>query len=51
MGTVFVEFKEEVLPKIIPVVVDSLWYPKAEEEPAEDDADKEPAEEEVVDGE
>ena len=51
MGTVFVEFKEEVLPKIIPAVVDSLWYPKAEEEPAEDDTDKEPAEEEVVDGE
>ncbi len=45
MGTVFVEFKEEVLPKIIPAVVDSLWYPKAE-----DDTDKEPAEE-VVDGE
>jgi hypothetical protein len=52
MGTVFVEFKEEVLPKIIPAVVDSLWYPKAEEEPAEEDGtNEEPAEEEVVDGE
>ncbi len=47
MGTVFVEFKEEVLPKNIPAVVDSLWYPKAED----DDTNKEPAEEEGVDGE
>ena len=47
MGTVFVEFKEEVLPKIIPAVVDFLWYPKAEE----DGTNEEPAEEEVVDGE
>lgn len=50
MGTVFVEFKEEVLPKIIPAVVDSLWYPKAEESAEDDGANEEPAEEEVVDG-
>lgn len=40
-GTIFVEFKEELLPKLIPAVIDSIWYPPTdEEEPAEeDDAD------------
>ena len=31
-GTIFVEFKEEVLPKLIPAVIDSIWYPKNNEE-------------------
>lgn len=40
-GTIFVEFKEELLPKCIPAVIDSLWYPKKEEEPeTEDDTEE-----------
>ena len=31
-GTIFVEYKEELLPKLIPAVIDSIWYPKAEED-------------------
>jgi len=30
-GTKFIEFKEEVLPKIIPAVVEKYWYPEPEE--------------------
>ena len=40
-GTKFVEFKEELLPKLIPAVIDSIWYPKEEEEPVEPDEDEE----------
>jgi hypothetical protein len=31
-GTIFVEFKEEVLPKCIPAVIDALWYPPVDGE-------------------
>ena len=31
-GTKFVEFKEEVLPKLIPAVIPEYWYPKKDEE-------------------
>ena len=44
-GTKFVEFKEEVLPKIIPAVIPEYWYPEYEEDQEDDDS-----EEEVVDG-
>ena len=41
-GTIFVEYKEELLPKIIPAVIDSIWYPKTtEEDGAEDNTDDE----------
>jgi hypothetical protein len=44
-GTIFVEFKEEVLPKCIPAVIDSIWYPpKDEEEDVTPDEDAQPGE-------
>lgn len=39
-GTVFVEYKEELLPKLIPAVIDSIWYPKNEEDGTEEDDGK-----------
>ena len=36
-GTIFVEFKEEVLPKCIPAVIDALWYPPVDEENDEEE--------------
>ena len=39
-GTVFVEFKEELLPKYIPAVIPEYWYPpKNEDENVEPDDD------------
>jgi hypothetical protein len=35
-GTYFREFKEELLPKYIPAVVDKYWYPPTDD--SEDDA-------------
>lgn len=35
--TIFVEHKEELLPKLIPAVIDSIWYPPKDEDAAEDD--------------
>jgi hypothetical protein len=32
--TIFVEYKEELLPKLIPAVIDPIWYP-----PKDDSAD------------
>lgn len=36
-GTKFVEFKEEVLPKLIPAVIDEYWYPKNEDDSQDDE--------------
>lgn len=36
-GTIFVEFKEELLPKLIPAVIDPLWYPPKDDDDSEDD--------------
>lgn len=45
-GTKFVEFKEELLPKIITAVIDSIWYPKnEEEEPVDPDTEGDDGEE------
>lgn len=43
-STIFIEYKEEVLPKLIPAVIDSIWYPK----PVEDEETEEPVVEPVV---
>lgn len=41
--TEFIEFKEEVLPKLIPAAVPGIWFekPKEDEEPEEEPADGE----------
>ena len=39
--TIFVEYKEELLPKLIPAVIDPIWYP-----PKDEDEDEEPADDE-----
>lgn len=31
-STIFVEYKEELLPKLIPAVIDPIWYPPKDEE-------------------
>lgn len=36
-GTIFVEFKEEVLPKCITAVIDALWYPPVDDEDDEEE--------------
>lgn len=36
-GTKFVEYKEELLPKLIPAVIDEYWYPPKDEEDGQDD--------------
>lgn len=46
--TIFIEYKEEVLPKLIPAVIDSIWYPKPEEEEETDEPVEEPVVEEPV---
>ena len=38
--TEFIEFKEEVLPKLIPAVIPEYWYPKNEDD-TEDDQEEE----------
>ena len=38
-GTKFIEFKEELLPKLIPAVIPEYWYPKEEEEDGEPSTD------------
>jgi hypothetical protein len=45
-GTKFIEYNEELLPKLIPAVIDEYWYPKDEEGNNQDD--ETPGE--VVDG-
>lgn len=30
--TKFVEYKEELLPKCIPAIIDDLWYPPVDED-------------------
>jgi hypothetical protein len=37
--TEFVEYKEELLPKYYPGIVDSLWYPDEEPNPDENEDD------------
>lgn len=36
-GTIFVEYKEELLPKLIPAVIDDIWYPPTDEDGKADD--------------
>ena len=40
-ATKFVEFKEEVLPKVIPAVIPEYWYPEPDEDASEDEDDGE----------
>ena len=40
-GTKFIEFKEEVLPKLIPAVIDEYWYPEDEEDGPSGESDDE----------
>ena len=40
-GTIFVEFKEELLPKLIPAVIDDIWYPPTDEDGEADDDETE----------
>ena len=36
-GTKFIEFKEELLPKLIPAVIPEYWYPKEEDQDVDPD--------------